>query len=150
MAAGAILVVDDEPGIVEIACVNLEDAGFTVATAATGEEALLRARDDRPDLIVLDIMLPGMDGWEVLRELEADPTTAGIPVIFLTALARDAEVLQGLEAGAVAYITKPFYPQDLVASVRLNLQVFNTELREQHRRTLIAKRKRLIEQHLGR
>ena len=150
MGAGKVLVVDDEPGIVDIARVNLEGAGFTVLSAATGEDAVALTRREQPDLVILDIMLPEMDGWQVLREIEAQAETAGTPIIFLTALARDAEVLQGLEAGAVEYITKPFYPQDLVASVRINLQVFNSELREQHRRTLIAKRKRLMDQRAAR
>ncbi|MAG36542.1 MAG: two-component system response regulator [Dehalococcoidia bacterium] len=148
MAEGSVLVVDDEPGIVEIARVNLESAGYRVISAGSGEEALELMGREHPDLVILEIMLPEMDGWQVLEKIERLPDAAGTPVIFLSALAEDAEVLRGLEAGAIAYITKPFYPQDLVASVRINLQVFNSELREQHRRTLIAKRKRLIEQRL--
>lgn len=144
MISGCILVVDDEPGIVDIARANLEAQGYRVIGAYDGQEAVSKIRQDKPDLVVLDILMPEMDGWEVLAQMEADPEMAGIPVIMLTARVSDEDVLRGLEAGAVEYMTKPFYPQELVASVKINLQVFDPDLRQQHRRLLTEKRKRLM------
>jgi DNA-binding response OmpR family regulator len=144
MASHRILVVDDEPGIVDIARANLESQGYEVIGAHDGQEALKKIREDRPDLVVLDILMPEMDGWEVLRHMELDAEMAGIPVVMLTAKVSDEDVLRGLEAGAVEYMTKPFYPQELVAAVKINLQVFDPELRQQHRRLLTEKRKRLM------
>ena len=144
MDSGCILVVDDEPGIVDIARANLESQGYRVIGAYDGTEALAKMRAEKPDLVVLDILMPEMDGWEVLEQIEMDGNLAGIPVIMLTARASDDDVLRGLEAGAVEYMTKPFYPQELVASVKINLEVFDPELRQQHRRLLAEKRKRLM------
>ncbi len=146
MERGTILVVDDEPGLREIVRVNLEAEGYQVLEAATGQEALELVKRAQPDLLILDLMLPGMDGWEVLRRLEADPETAGVPVIILTARAGDEERLRGLEEGAVQYIVKPFYPEDLVATVKILLQVFNASMRQQYRQQLIAQRRKLIDQ----
>ena len=142
---GCVLVVDDEPGIIDILTANLAAEGFQVIGAADGIEALEVARRRRPDLIVLDIMLPKLDGWKVLRELEGRPDTAGIPVIVLTAKADDADVLRGLELGAVEYVTKPFFPADLVASVRIQLEVLDPHLRDRHREDLIAARRQLMD-----
>ncbi len=144
MEKGRILVVDDEPGIVDIARTNLEGYGYFVIAAYDGHEALKQVRDEMPDLVILDILMPEMDGWDVLEQMEADPELAGIPVIMLTARASDEDVLRGLESGAVEYMTKPFYPQDLVAAVKINLDVFDPQLRQQHRRLLAEKRRRLI------
>ncbi len=144
MGKSRILVVDDEPGIVDIARANLEGYGYDVISANDGEEALRKVKDEKPDLVVLDILMPEMDGWEVLQRMEADPELSGIPVIMLTARVSDADVLRGLETGAVEYMTKPFYPQDLVAAVKINLDVFDPQLRQQHRRSLAEKRRRLI------
>jgi two-component system, OmpR family, alkaline phosphatase synthesis response regulator PhoP len=144
MGSHRVLVVDDEPGIVDIARANLEAQGYQVIGAHDGHEALEKIKEDKPDLMVLDILMPEMDGWEVLRHMETDAEMAGIPVIMLTARVSDEDVLRGLEAGAVEYMTKPFYPQELVAAVKINLQVFDPELRQQHRRLLTEKRKRLM------
>ena len=144
MEKSRILVVDDEPGIVDIARANLEGYGYTVIAAHDGEEALEKVKTEKPDLVVLDILMPEMDGWDVLERIESDPELAGIPVIMLTARASDEDVLRGLETGAVEYMTKPFYPQDLVAAVKINLDVFDPQLRQQHRRLLAEKRRRLI------
>jgi two-component system alkaline phosphatase synthesis response regulator PhoP len=141
-----ILVVDDEPGLREIVRVNLEAAGYRVLEAAEGQEALDLVEREHPDLLILDLMLPGMDGWEVLRRLESRPETAGLPVIILTARAGDEDRLRGLEEGAVQYITKPFYPEDLVATVKIILQVFNAGMRQQYRQQLIAQRRKLLDQ----
>ncbi len=144
MEKGQILVVDDEPGIVDIARANLEGYGYSVIAAYDGHEALRQIKDQKPDLVVLDILMPEMDGWDVLEQIEADPELAGIPVIMLTARTSDEDVLRGLETGAVEYMTKPFYPQDLVAAVKINLHVFDPQLRQQHRLLLAEKRRRLM------
>ncbi|HEX2923285.1 MAG TPA: response regulator [Chloroflexota bacterium] len=144
MSRNRILVVDDEPGIVDIAKANLEGQGYQVIEAYDGENALLRIKEEKPDLVVLDILMPEMDGWDVLEQIEADPELSGIPVIMLTARVSDEDVLRGLETGAVEYMTKPFYPQDLVAAVKINLHVFDPQLRQQHRRLLAEKRRRLM------
>jgi DNA-binding response OmpR family regulator len=141
-----ILVIDDEPGIIEIIEANLEGDGFTVVSAPNGREGLERIKSDRPELVVLDVMMPEMDGWEVLRRVEQDPDTAGIPVIMLTAKAADEDYIHGLEEGAVEYLTKPFLPQELVNRIKITLMVLNPRMRDDRRRNLIAKRKRLMEQ----
>jgi DNA-binding response OmpR family regulator len=139
-----ILVVDDDPDIFEIVQVNLEGAGFDVIGASNGVEALRRIRRDNADLVVLDVLMPEMDGWEVLREVEADPRTAGVPVIMLTCKSEDSDILRGLEEGAVEYVTKPFYPENLIASVKILLNVFDQPMREERRKQLIARRQRLM------
>lgn len=141
-----ILVIDDEPGIVEIVETNLEGDGFLVISASNGKEGLEKIKNEGPELVVLDVMMPEMDGWEVLRRVEQDPDTAGLPVIMLTAKAADEDYIHGLEEGAVEYITKPFYPQELVNRIKITLMVLNPRMRDERRRNLIAKRKRLMEQ----
>ncbi|WP_298814777.1 response regulator transcription factor [Chloroflexus sp.] len=118
----AILVVDDEPGIVKIARDYLERAGFQVISAGDGQTALRLARQERPALMVLDLMLPGMDGLDVTRALRQDPLTAHLPIIMLTARVEETDRLIGLELGADDYITKPFSPRELVARVRAVLR----------------------------
>lgn len=139
-----ILVVDDEPGIVDIARANLEGLGYRVISAGNGLEALELIRQESPDLVILDILMPEVDGWDVLERVEADPEMAGIPIIMLTARVSDEDVLRGLESGAVEYMTKPFYPQELVAAVKINLHVFDPQLRQRNRQLLADKRRRLI------
>src|SRR5579875_455848 len=143
--AHTILVVDDDPDICEIVRVNLEGAGYDVVVAADGAAGLAAAREILPDLIILDVLLPELDGWQVLEELERDPTTAGRPVVMLTCKGDDQDVLRGLGLGAVEYLTKPFYPENLVASVRILLDVFDASMRDHRRQQLIARRRRLIE-----
>jgi two-component system phosphate regulon response regulator PhoB len=113
-----ILVVDDEPEAVELVEFNLKQAGFDVATAADGAEALKKARAVSPVLILLDLMLPEIDGLEVCKLLRRDPVTAGIPIIMLTAKAAEIDRVQGLELGADDYVTKPFSPRELVLRIR--------------------------------
>ncbi|HZK67220.1 MAG TPA: response regulator [Chloroflexota bacterium] len=144
MSDNLILVVDDEPGIVDIARANLEGLGYRVISAGNGLEALELIRQESPDLVILDILMPEVDGWDVLERVEADPEMAGIPIIMLTARASDEDVLRGLESGAVEYMTKPFYPQELVAAVKINLDVFDPQLRQRNRQLLADKRRRLI------
>ena len=122
MATRTILVVDDEPGIVAITRDYLDRAGFRVIVAGDGVTALRLARTERPSLVVLDLMLPGMDGLDVARALREDPATHALPIIMLTARVEEAERLIGLELGADDYITKPFSPRELVARVRAVLR----------------------------
>ena len=117
-----ILVVEDEPGIVTIVRDYLDIAGFRVVTASDGVTALRLARSERPSLLVLDLMLPGMDGLDVTRALRQDPATRKVPIIMLTARAEEVDRLVGLELGADDYITKPFSPRELVARVRAVLR----------------------------
>jgi two-component system, OmpR family, alkaline phosphatase synthesis response regulator PhoP len=122
MAHERILVVDDEEDLLTLVRYNLNRELFLVTTAATGEEALARARADAPDLVILDLMLPGMDGLDVCRAMKADPDTARIPIVMLTARGEDADVVAGLTLGADDYVTKPFSPRVLVARVRAVLR----------------------------
>ncbi len=103
-----ILVVDDEPDIVKLLFARLKAAGYTPLAAYDGEEALKAVRESRPDLIVLDIMLPKLDGYQVCRLLKFDTQTSMIPIILLTARAQDADRKMGMDVGADAYINKPF------------------------------------------
>jgi DNA-binding response OmpR family regulator len=114
-----ILVVDDEPKIAQLARDYLEHAGFTVLTAADGRTGLARAREDRPDLIVLDLRLPDVDGLDVTRTLRR---ASSVPIIMLTARGEESDKLVGLELGADDYIVKPFSPKELVARVRAVLR----------------------------
>ncbi len=117
-----ILVVDDEPEAVELLEFNLKQAGFDVISAEDGAEALKKARSALPSLIVLDLMLPEVDGLEVCKMLRRDQTTARIPIIMLTAKAAEMDRIVGLELGAEDYITKPFSPRELVLRVKKVLQ----------------------------
>ena len=113
-----ILVVDDEPDAVELVEFNLKNAGFEVVTAADGAQALKKARAALPDLIVLDLMLPEVDGLEVCKLLRRDAATAGIPILMLTAKAAEIDRVLGLELGADDYVTKPFSPRELTLRIK--------------------------------
>ena len=113
-----ILAVDDERHIVRLVEVNLQRAGYEVVTAYDGREALEKVKAEAPDLVVLDVMMPYMDGFEVLKNLKADPATAEIPVIMLTAKAQDADVFRGWQSGVDCYLTKPFNPMELLTFVK--------------------------------
>ncbi len=119
---GTILVVDDEDDILELVRYNLDRDGYSVVTVHTGEEALARARELLPAAIVLDLMLPEMDGLTVCKELKADTATAGVPILMLTAKSEDADVVAGLELGADDYLTKPFSPRVLSARLKAVLR----------------------------
>ena len=116
--ARKILVVDDEAVLVETIAYNLEQAGYQVVTAADGVSALDAARSQHPDLIILDIMLPGMDGLEVCRQLRREDGTATVPIVMLTAKTEEIDKVVGLEVGADDYVTKPFGRRELLARVR--------------------------------
>jgi two-component system alkaline phosphatase synthesis response regulator PhoP len=109
-----ILAVDDEFYIRRLLEVNLQRAGYQVSMAADGQDALDQIHREPPDMVLLDVMMPRVDGFEVLRRLKADPATAAIPVLMLTARAQDADIFNGLRAGADFYLTKPFNPKDLL------------------------------------
>jgi two-component system alkaline phosphatase synthesis response regulator PhoP len=122
MAHESILVVEDEEHIQELVCLNLNKEGYRTVSAATGEEALVIARAQRPNLILLDLMLPGIDGLEVCKTLKAGDKTRSIPIVILTAKGEDADIVAGLELGADDYITKPFSPRVMIARVRAVLR----------------------------
>ncbi|HNZ02892.1 MAG TPA: response regulator transcription factor [Myxococcota bacterium] len=122
MSGERLLVVDDEEDILELLRYNLEREGYSVVTALSGEEAVDRARSDAPDLILLDLMLPGMNGLDVCRILSRDERTQSIPIIILTARAEEADIVAGLELGADDYISKPFSPRVVLARVKTVLR----------------------------
>jgi two-component system alkaline phosphatase synthesis response regulator PhoP len=115
MAMSKVLVVDDDPGIVKLVRGYLEQVGYEVAVAYDGKKAMQIARNERPDLVILDLMLPEMDGWDVCRALRKE---SDVPIIMLTARVEESDKLIGLELGADDYVTKPFSPRELVARVR--------------------------------
>jgi two-component system alkaline phosphatase synthesis response regulator PhoP len=117
MAKGRILVVDDEIYIVHILDFSLGMEGYEVLTALDGEQALEKARTEKPDLIVLDIMMPKLDGYETCKRLKADPEIKDVPVILLSAKGRNVDQKVGFEVGADDYITKPFSPRKLVERI---------------------------------
>ncbi|HEY8656414.1 MAG TPA: response regulator [Candidatus Limnocylindria bacterium] len=129
---GTILVVDDEPANVELLVRRLNGNGYATITASNGHEAIVRAATDVPDLILMDVMMPGIDGWESTRLLKADPKTAQIPVIFVTARDRAEDVAEGFEVGGVMYVHKPFEAVELFARVRSAL--FTKRLQDDLRR----------------
>ena len=112
-----ILVIDDEESVVELLRILLELKGYEVIKAYRAEDGLRKAYRTQPDLVLLDIMMPDMDGFEVCRRLRADPRRAGLRIVMLSAKGRDQEVEKGLGLGADAYVTKPFSTKDLVAQI---------------------------------
>jgi two-component system alkaline phosphatase synthesis response regulator PhoP len=126
VAKETILVVDDEAHIVELAQMYLERAGYRVESAGDGQEALTKVRQRRPALVVLDLMLPGLDGWEVCRRLRGE---SDVPIIMLTARTDDVDRIVGLELGADDYVTKPFNPRELVARVGAVLRRYQKSVR---------------------
>ena len=118
-----ILAVDDERHIVRLVQVNLERAGYQVVTAYDGKEALEKVESEQPDLVVLDVMMPYMDGFEVLKTLRKNQPTRELPVIMLTAKAQDADVFRGWQSGVDCYLTKPFNPMELISFVK---RIFNS------------------------
>jgi len=113
-----ILIVDDEPNIVISLEFLMRREGFRVEVARDGEEALTRIRQDRPDLVLLDVMMPKVNGFEVCQAVRADPSLAAVRIVMLTAKGREAEIAKGLALGAAAYVPKPFSTRDLVVQVK--------------------------------
>jgi len=122
MKKGTILVIDDEKDLIELVRYNLEKDGFDVIAATDGQSGLEVVKKHRPDLVVLDLMMPGLDGLQVCQQLRADPRAGRIPVIMLTAKATEADRIVGLELGADDYITKPFSPREVLARVKAVLR----------------------------
>lgn len=122
MSRGKILIIEDEKDIVRMLEYNLSREGFKVVSALDGRKGLEAARRERPDLLLLDVMLPGIDGLEICKELKGDKKTAGMPIIMLTARAQETDKVVGLEIGSDDYITKPFSVKELVARVKAVLR----------------------------
>jgi DNA-binding response OmpR family regulator len=137
-----ILIVDDEPGVRDILRVNLESEGYVVSEASDGFEALERTQAEAPDLIVLDLMMPRLSGWEVLCRLEGDPASAGTPVVILSALSDEANIMRGLEQGALDYVPKPFDPLVISQKVRLLLKELDGRGRQVYRQQAMECRRR--------
>jgi len=112
-----ILVVDDERQIVKLVEINLKKHGYNVVCAYDGVEALEKVESEKPDMLVLDVMMPRMNGFDVLKRLQANPDTEHIPIIMLTAKAQDADIFTGWQAGVSSYLTKPFNPRELLTFV---------------------------------
>jgi two-component system phosphate regulon response regulator PhoB len=127
VAYGKILVVEDNPDILELVAYNLEAQGYEVVRAMTGENGLSQAARAEPDLVILDVMLPGINGLDVCRKLKQQESTRSLPVILLTAKSEDTDIISGLELGADDYITKPFSPKVLIARVRALLRRIGEE-----------------------
>lgn len=117
-----ILLVEDDANLVELICYNLEKEGFDTIRTGDGEEALMLAEDEKPDLVILDWMIANLSGIEVCRRLRRSPLTANLPIVMLTARAEEADRIRGLETGADDYVTKPFSPRELIARVRAVLR----------------------------
>jgi two-component system phosphate regulon response regulator PhoB len=122
MPRETILIVDDEEDIIELIKYNLKSEGYTILTAMTGEEAIKIAKNSQPDLLVLDLMLPGIDGLEVTRQLKKEAKTMDIPIVMVTAKGEESDIVTGLELGANDYISKPFSPRELTARIRAILR----------------------------
>lgn len=118
MSEGPVLVVEDDPEVNELVCAYAEIAGFPYESALNGTVALEKAREHVPALVLLDVMLPDLDGFEVCRRLKAEQRTQGVPVVMLTALDREEYRQRGCQCGAIAYLTKPFNPDHLVDIIR--------------------------------
>ena len=113
-----VVIADDDPDIRRLVEMTVTNAGCDVTVASDGEEALARVRDSVPDLVILDVLMPRMDGWEVARALKSDPATREVPVMFLTSRGQEHDVLEGFDSGAVDYMVKPFSPRELQVRVR--------------------------------
>jgi DNA-binding response OmpR family regulator len=113
-----VVIADDDDDIRRLVQLTVANAGCDVTSAPDGESALEAVRAVLPDLVILDVLMPRMDGWEVAKELKRDPKTAGIPIMFLTSKGQEHDVLEGFEAGGADYVVKPFSPRELQARVR--------------------------------
>lgn len=142
-----VLVVDDEPDVLLLCRVNLEFEGYEVVEAGDGLEALDKVRDQRPDVILLDVMMPRKDGWQVLAELKEDDELSDIPVVMLTAKVQEQDKIRGWSSGAAEYITKPFSPLSL--SQVLDDVLAGGPSGEARRRELVLEKLRLLRQNPG-
>ncbi len=144
VAVTTVLVIDDEAAIRLLCRVNLEAEGLTVLEAADGRAGVDRARAERPDVILLDVMMPGLDGWQAAEQLVADERTRDIPIVFLTARADFRDRERGLEAGGIAYLTKPFNPVELAPLIRNLLDRLARGEGAEMRRERIAELRELV------
>ncbi len=135
-----VLVVDDERALVKLIQVNLELENFQVATAADGEEALRMLEEERPDLVILDIMMPRLDGWEVLQRMRENSVFRDTPVVVLTARTTDDDIVRGWQLGADEYITKPFSPVALVKTIQMVLDRSPEEREDRREREILRAR----------
>lgn len=140
-----VLVIDDESPIRLLCRVNLEAEGMNVLEAADGPSGLEKARAERPDVILLDVMMPGLDGWRVAEELLDDPRTGAIPIVFLTARAELRDRARGIDLGGVDYVTKPFNPVELAPLVRDLLERVARGERDDLRREKLSELRMLLE-----
>jgi DNA-binding response OmpR family regulator len=150
LATAHVLVVDDELDLTELVRINLEIAGYEVTTAADGARALDSIRERRPDVVLLDVMMPVLDGWGVLASLQADETLADLPVVMLTALSGERDVIRGHLSGAVRYLTKPFDVHTLLDTITEALLPATDEQRRRRREQLRGFLQRLAELETGR
>lgn len=141
---GRVLIVDDEPDVLLLCRVNLEFEGYEVDEASNGAEALARVRERQPDAILLDVMMPEMDGWQVLETLKADPELADIPVVMLTAKVQESDQMRGWSSGAAEYITKPFSP--LALSQVVSDVIATDPDEEERRRRLVLEKLQMLQQ----
>jgi two-component system phosphate regulon response regulator PhoB len=137
MAKTRVLIVEDEEHIQELVTYNLNREGYQTRGVTSGEEALVATRSDKPDLVLLDLMLPGLDGLEICRRLKAGPDTQHIPIIMLTAKGEESDIVVGLELGADDYVTKPFSPKILMARIHA---VLRRKSREESKETAVLLR----------
>ena len=140
-----VLVIDDEAPIRLLCRVNLEAEGMEVLEAADGPAGLDKARSERPDVVLLDVMMPGLDGWRVAEELLEDPTTNSIPIVFLTARAELRDRARGIDLGGVDYITKPFNPVELAPMVTDLLGRVGAGQRDELRREKLSELRSMLE-----
>jgi two-component system alkaline phosphatase synthesis response regulator PhoP len=133
---GRVLVVEDEPDVAELLRYNLQKEGWEVVTVANGAEVLRRVREARPDVILLDIMVPQLNGWEVCRRLKQDAETRTIPIIMVTGRVEEGDKVLGFELGADDYVTKPFSPRELIARIRAVVRRGRAEGQEERRHYL--------------
>ena len=140
-----VLVIDDEAPIRLLCRVNLEAEGMEVLEASDGPTGLEKARNDEPDVILLDVMMPGLDGWQVAERLLEDDNTAGIPIVFLTARAEFRDRARGLDLGGIDYVTKPFNPVELAPLVRELIERVERGERDELRREKIQELRDLLE-----
>ena len=140
-----VLVIDDEAPIRPLCRVNLEAEGMNVIEAPDGPSGVDKAREERPDVILLDVMMPGLDGWRVAEQLFEDERTVSIPIIFLTARAEFRDRARGLDIGGVDYVTKPFNPLELAPLVQQLLDRLDRGEREALRREKLAELRQMLE-----
>ncbi|MDY6796931.1 MAG: response regulator [Actinomycetota bacterium] len=138
-----VLVVDDDPMVTRLVRINLELEKFEVEEAWDGKTAMKMMEENRPDMLILDIMMPQMDGWEILQKLREDTAMTDLPIVLLTAKVQDEDIARGWKMGADGYITKPFNPVNLADSLRLVLAA-TPEQREDNRRQEMAKLKDIL------